>query len=99
MSLIRILFVVIVSCSVFAEKPFVDMTFPQALEEAKKTGKLVMIDFYTTWCGPCKLLDKTTWKDETVDRLLEIAKRTERTDLIERIEELASEAQKEASSP
>ena len=99
MSLIRILFVVIASCSVFAEKPFVDMTVPQALEEAKKTGKLVMIDFYTTWCGPCKLLDKTTWKDETVDRLLEIAKRTERRDLIERIEELASEAQKEASSP
>jgi Thioredoxin len=25
-----------------------------------------MVDFYTTWCGPCKRLDETTWKDQGV---------------------------------
>ena len=24
------------------------------------------MDFYTTWCGPCKKLDETTWKDQGV---------------------------------
>ncbi|MCK0132651.1 thioredoxin domain-containing protein [Flavobacteriaceae bacterium F08102] len=30
----------------------------KALEKAKAEDKLVFIDFYTSWCGPCKVLDK-----------------------------------------
>ncbi len=35
-----------------------------ALAEAKQGNKLVMVDFYTTWCPPCKKLDAETYGDE-----------------------------------
>jgi thiol-disulfide isomerase/thioredoxin len=51
--------------------PFSELDFKAATKEAAKTGKIVLVDFYTTWCGPCKLLDKNTWTDAAVIQLLE----------------------------
>lgn len=34
----------------------------KAKKEAAKTGKLILVDFYTTWCGPCKQMDKEVFQ-------------------------------------
>jgi thiol-disulfide isomerase/thioredoxin len=56
--------------SMGVEAPFQDITFDQALAAAKKDQKIVMVDFFTTWCVPCKKLDKVTWKDADVQAWL-----------------------------
>ena len=33
---------------------FRELTFEQALAVAKEEGKLLFVDCYTSWCGPCK---------------------------------------------
>jgi len=50
--------------------PFSDLSFDAASKEAARSGKIVLVDFYTTWCGPCKMLDKNTWTDAEVMQLL-----------------------------
>ncbi len=35
----------------------------ESLDRAEKSHKLVLADFYTSWCGWCKQLDKTTFAD------------------------------------
>jgi len=42
-----------------------------AIIKAGETGKLAFIDFHAEWCGACKVLDRTTFKDPTVIRTLE----------------------------
>jgi thioredoxin-related protein len=35
--------------------------FSKALELAKQQNKMVVVDFYTDWCGWCKRMDKDTY--------------------------------------
>lgn len=41
-------------------------TWNEALALAKKENKLIFLDIYATWCGPCKKLKKNTFSDERV---------------------------------
>lgn len=40
--------------------------FKNALKLAKKENKLVFLDIYATWCGPCKKLKSKTFSDSEV---------------------------------
>jgi len=42
------------------------MTFEEALKAQKKTPKKIMMDVYTNWCGPCKMLDRNTFQNKDV---------------------------------
>lgn len=44
--------------------------FSESLDQAEKEHKLVLADFYTSWCGWCKRLDQTTFADPTFTQYL-----------------------------
>lgn len=42
------------------------VTLEEAVALQNKKPKKIMLDVYTSWCGPCKLLDKNTFKNKDV---------------------------------
>jgi thioredoxin-related protein len=70
--LIRSLFVI--ACLLFssisaqAESITWAKSFDAAMKQAKATGRPVMVDFYTDWCGYCKKLDAEVYTDAQVIR-------------------------------
>jgi len=44
--------------------------FEAGIAQAKKEGKLVLVDFYTTWCRDCKKMDKDTLSDPELAKAL-----------------------------
>jgi thiol-disulfide isomerase/thioredoxin len=41
-------------------------SFSEILAKAKKENKLVFLDAYTTWCGPCKWMSKNIFTNDNV---------------------------------
>lgn len=41
----------------------------EAMAESKKTGKLIFVDCYTNWCGPCKRMAATSFLDSEVGKV------------------------------
>ncbi len=58
-----------------ADKLFTTVTtqagLQQALVEAKKQGKPIIVDFYATWCSDCVLLDKNFFLDSKVQQIIQ----------------------------
>lgn len=46
------------------------MTFEQAVEKSKTEKRKIFIDVFTEWCGWCKVMDKNTFPDPEVAKLL-----------------------------
>lgn len=62
------IFLSTVNCQLFADGiEFVhDKKFQEILEMAKAQDKVIFMDCYTVWCGPCKRLAATVFPDKEV---------------------------------
>jgi thiol:disulfide interchange protein len=45
---------------------FIENSWNEALKQAAAQNKYIFVDAYATWCGPCKLLKATTFKNNRV---------------------------------
>ena len=50
---------------------FIDLTYEAAAKRAKEENKILLLDAMTSWCAPCKQMDKTTWIDADFVQWLE----------------------------
>ncbi len=48
----------------------VDQDYTKALKIASQENKSIFIDFYTTWCAPCKKLDKLVFQNDSIKQIL-----------------------------
>ena len=48
---------------------FQTLSLEEAKTLAKKTNKLIFIDVYTAWCGPCKMMAKGPFKEDKVGKV------------------------------
>lgn len=48
----------------YEEIPWVSVNDLEGL--VSKKPKKILVDVYTPWCGPCKMMDRMTFKDEQV---------------------------------
>ena len=46
------------------------ITIEKAQELQKTNPKNIIMDIYTDWCGPCKLMDKNTFQNSDVANFL-----------------------------
>jgi thiol:disulfide interchange protein DsbD len=57
-----------------SSRPFqwIESNFEQGMAQAKESGRKLIVDFWTTWCGPCRSLNEWIWTDAEVAALLNV---------------------------
>lgn len=45
-------------------------TFDEAIEAQKTNPKKIVVDVYAPWCGPCKMMEKTTFTHPEIVKIL-----------------------------
>lgn len=55
----------------FYEKSPVNwITFDEAYKKCKKNPRPIMVDVYTTWCGPCKMMSTQTFNNPEIAKYI-----------------------------
>lgn len=49
---------------------FTNISIDEARKKAGAEGKLLFVDFHAKWCTPCKWMEQTTFKDQTIATML-----------------------------
>lgn len=49
---------------------FIEQDWNLAKQQAKEANKLIFVDVYATWCGPCKMLQQKTFTNAKVAEFL-----------------------------
>lgn len=67
---ISLIFILLLAGGIFGQGSmgivFEDAPFDSLLIKARQENKLIFIDAYTSWCGPCKWMDENTFQNDTV---------------------------------
>ena len=63
---LSLIFVVSICAAQTRSMNFEKTSFAEIKAKAKKENKLIFIDAYTSWCGPCKWMAKNVFTNDTV---------------------------------
>lgn len=60
------------------------LSWEEVKEKAKRENKYIFLDCFTTWCGPCKMMDAEVYSNDSVgnylnDRFLSVRVQMDRT--------------------
>lgn len=61
-----LLFTCLISGASFAQMRFYEGKWSQALEKAKSENKLLFVDAYAVWCGPCRWMANNVFPNDDV---------------------------------
>lgn len=59
-------FLFVIPFSTFAQEKINWLTWEEAVKKQQVERKKIFIDLYTSWCGWCKKMDATTFKDQSI---------------------------------